>query len=151
MDKLLEILEESAELYKNFLELEYKKYDTVIKNDIDTLDDIVSKEQVFYLQMRGNEQKREKVIGNMGYKDMSLKEIIQANDKADTRNLNDKYEELCKLIIDVKKISSLCKTLIEVRMHRIDKVMKQLGEEENTYSNKQVVGKTKSLILSKRI
>lgn len=151
MDKLLEILEESAELYKNFLELEYKKYDTVIKNDIDTLDDIVSKEQVFYLQMRGNEQKREKVIGDMGYKDMSLKEIIQANDKADTRNLNDKYEELCKLIIDVKKISSLCKTLIEVRMHRIDKVMKQLGEEENTYSNKQVVGKTKSLILSKRI
>ena len=151
MDKLLEILEESAELYKNFLELEYKKYDTVIKNDIDTLDDIVSKEQVFYLQMRGNEQKREKVICDMGYKDMSLKEIIQANNKADTCNLNDKYEDLCKLITDVKKISNLCKTLLEVRMHRIDKVMKQLGEEENTYSNKQVSGKAKSLILSKRI
>lgn len=151
MDKLLEILEESSELYKNFLELEYKKYDTVIKNDIETLDGIVSKEQVFYLKMRGIEQKREKVLCAMGYENKSLKEIIKANYEFDNSKLNDKYEELCRIIADVKKISSLCKTLIEVRMHRIDKVMKQLGEEKNTYSNNQSTNNAKSLMLSKRI
>ncbi|MGD9569214.1 MAG: flagellar protein FlgN [Sedimentibacter sp.] len=150
MDRLLELLGESAELYKNFLELEYKKYDTVIKNDIEVLDDIVSKEQAFYLKMRGIEQQREKIVDAMGYKNKSLKEIIETDTKENLK-LKEKYEELSKVIAEVKKISSLCKTLIEVRMHRIDKTLEQLGEKENTYSNNQTSIKTKSLILSKKI
>ena len=45
MNTLYELLKENAELYKIFLDLEYKKYDAVIKNDIKLLDNIVSKEQ----------------------------------------------------------------------------------------------------------
>jgi len=153
MYRLIELLEESAGLYKKFLELEYKKYDAVIKNDIETLDDIVCKEQAFYLKMRGIEQNREKIIDSMGYKNKSLKEIIEA-DKKDNLELKEIYEELSKLIAEVKKISSLCKSLIEVRMHKIDKALQQLGEKENIeniYSNDKSKVKAKSLILSRKI
>lgn len=152
MNRLIELLEESAELYKGFLELEYKKYDTVIKNDIEALDDIVSKEQAYYLKVRGIEQKREKLLDSMGYKGKTLKEITEVCDEIDSNMLNKEYDELIKIITEVKKISSLCRTLIEVRMHRIDKTMEQLGEKNNTYSNNQSLpGKAKSFILSKKI
>ncbi|WMJ78586.1 MULTISPECIES: flagellar protein FlgN [unclassified Sedimentibacter] len=151
MDVLIKLLEESSNLYKNFLELEYKKYDTVIKNDIETLDDIVSKEQAYYLKIRGIEQKREKLLDSMGYKNMTLKEVIEAADDKKAAMLKEKYEEFAKIIAEVKKISDLCKTIIKVRMHRIDRAIKQLGEKENTYTVQESKNKTKSLLLSKKI
>ncbi len=151
MDVLIELLEESSNLYKNFLELEYKKYDTVIKNDVETLDDIVSKEQAYYLKIRGIDQKREKLLDSMGYKNMTLKEVIEAADDKKTVILKEKYEEFAKIIAEVKKISDLCKTIIKVRMHRIDRAIKQLGENENTYTVQESKNKTKSLLLSKKI
>ena len=151
MEKLIEILEESSDLYKKFLELEYQKYDVVLKNDIETLDDIVSKEQVFYLKMRGLEQKREKLMDSMGMKNKTLKEIIDSADDNKTV-LHEKYNDLNSLISEVKKISSMCKTLIEVRLHRIDNVMAELGEKENTYTRSDVKNSNaKSLLLSKKI
>lgn len=151
MEKLIDILKESADLYKNFLELEYKKYDTIIKNDIDALDDIVSKEQAFYMQMRGLEQKREKLIDSMGMNGKTLKEIIDS-EVSDKDELLGEYEELKGIISEVKKINSLSKTLIEVRLRRIDKAKSQLGETENTYTYKEIKnGNAKSLILSKKI
>lgn len=151
MEKLIDILKESADLYKNFLELEYKKYDTIIKNDIDALDDIVSKEQAFYMQMRGLEQKREKLIDSMGMNGKTLKEIIDS-EVSDKNELLGEYEELKGIISEVKKINSLSKTLIEVRLRRIDKAKSQLGETENTYTYKEIKnGNAKSLILSKKI
>jgi hypothetical protein len=150
MDELIELLKESAEVYKQFLELEYEKYDIVIKNDIETLDDIVSKEQVVFLKMRGLEQKREKLIISMGMSGKTFKEIIDYLDNDE--KLLSEYEKLRSIISEVKKISSLCKTLIEVRLHRLDKAMSQLGESENTYRNKEIKsGSAKSLIISKKI
>lgn len=152
MNSLVELLDKSADLYKSFLELEYKKYDTVIKDDIKALDDIVAKEQVYYLKMRGIEQKRERLVDSMGYKDKTLMEIINAAEGNDKNILIKKHEELSEIVNEVKKISSLCKTLIEVRMHRIDKAMSQLGEKENTYSNVQLKGgKADSLVLFRKI
>jgi len=152
MKTLYELLKESADLYKNFLKLEYNKYDIAIKDDIVALDDIVSKEQAFYLKMRGLEQKREKLIEEMNMKGKSLKEIIELSSEEQRPMLIEAYEELYKLILEVKEISNLCKTVIEVRINRIHKAMSQLGEKENTYSNEEgKYNNSKSLILSKKI
>lgn len=151
MEKLKKLLEESADLYNNFLELEYNKYDAVLKNDIESLDDIVSKEQAFYLKMRGLEQKREKLISSMSMSGKTLKEIIDCS--GDAKNmLNEEYDKLNGIVSEVKKISHMCKTLLEVRLHRIDKAMSQLGEKENTYTNKEIKNNNaKSLMIFKKI
>ena len=148
MDTLYELLKENSELYKIFLDLEYKKYDAVIKNDIKALDDIVSKEQAYYLKIRGIEQKREKLMDSLGMTGKTLKEIIDS-----TRNdiLEDQYEELNNTITELKKINSLLKTLIKVRLNRIDKKMISLGEKENTYSNGKNNSIQKSLLISHKI
>ncbi|WP_326910460.1 flagellar protein FlgN [Sedimentibacter sp. MB31-C6] len=152
MDALYRILQECIELYENFLELEYEKYDVVIKNDIEKLDEIVAKEQVFYMKMRGVEQKREKLIVNMNMKEKTLKEIILLSEEDKKHIMTSLYDKLTKLITDVKKINGLCKTLIEVRLHRIDKVMSEMGENNNTYTNREAKNsKYKSRLISKKI
>lgn len=152
MNNLIELLEENAKVYKSFLELEHKKYDALIKNEINVLDDIVAQEQACYLKMRGLEQKREKLVDTLGCKDMTLKEIIKLAEGEEKNILIKKYEELNAIVNEVKKINSLCKTVIGVRIHRINKAMSQLGESENTYSNLQSKGsKANSLGLSQRI
>lgn len=148
MDTLYELLKENSELYKIFLDLEYKKYDAVIKNDIKALDDIVSKEQAYYLKIRGIEQKREKLMDSLGMTGKTLKEII---DSTGNHILEDQYEELNNTITELKKINSLLKTLIKVRLNRIDKKMISLGEEENTYSNGKNNSIQKSLLISHKI
>lgn len=149
---MIDILKESADLYKSFLELEYEKYDAVIKNDIDALDDIVSKEQVYYMKMRGVDQRREKLVETMGCKGLTLKEIIAADIIKNNDELTEKYNELSEIIQEVKKINSLCKTLIEVRMHKIDDALVQLGEKDKTYSNAENKNNSgKSLMFSKKV
>lgn len=152
MKTLHELLIESAEVYKNFLELEYKKYDTVIKDDIAALDDIVANEQVYYLKIRGLEQKREKLFETIGMKNKTLKQIIELSDEEHRPMLTEAYEELYKLILDTKKISNLCKTVIEVRLRRVHKAMNQMGEKDNTYSIEESKNNnSKSFLLSKKI
>ncbi|HCX61260.1 MAG TPA: hypothetical protein DHU59_02355 [Clostridiales bacterium] len=151
---MIDILKESSDLYKSFLELEYEKYDAVIKNDVDALDDIVSKEQVYYMKMRGVDQKREKLVDAMGCKGMTLKEIIETDKIKNNSELIEKYNEFSEIIQEVKKINSLCKTLIEVRMHKIDDALVQLGERDKTYSNTTTENKNnsgKSLMFSKKV
>lgn len=152
MNTLYTVLNESAQIYREFLELEYKKYDAILKADIETLDDLVSKEQVFYLKIRGLEQKREHIIESLGFEDKTLKEIIEISNSEQKQILLDIYNDLNKLITEVKKINNLSKTLIEVRLHRVDKAMTQLGEKQNTYArNENKSSNVKSLMISKKI
>lgn len=152
MKTLCEILREGAELYGNFLELEYKKYDAVIKDDTALLDEIVAEEQVFHLKMRGLEQRKTRHLEEIGMKNKTLKEIIELSKDESKKLLTESYDELYGLISEVKKISSLCKTVIEVRLRRIDKAMSSLGQNENTYSKEEAKDSgTKSLLLSKKI
>lgn len=151
MNELRDILREMIQLYKPCLDLEYDKHEAAIKNDIETLDRIVSEEQVFYMKMRGLEQKREKLFNSMNLGNRSLSEIIDTmEEKQDEfKKLQD---ELNDILAELKKINSLNKTVIEVQLRRIDKAMKDLGEKENTYtSGKSNDNPPKSLLISRKI
>ncbi|NLJ57599.1 MAG: flagellar protein FlgN [Tissierellia bacterium] len=147
MDVLTSVLKESTDLYRQILDLEYKKYDAVLKNDIELLDKVVAEEQVFYMKMRGLEQKREKHLDSIGMKEKTLKEIIALVDN--NQVLQEQYDEFSSIVKELKKINSLLKTVIEVQLNKIDKAMKDLGERENTYSNEK--DENKGLLISRKI
>ena len=152
MNSLYSMLKKSTQLYSSLLELEHEKYDAVIKADIETLDDIVSKEQAYYMKMRGDEQKREKLLESMGFSGKTLREIIDVSQGEEKVRLNDVFNELNDLLKEVKKINGMCRTLIEVRLRKVDNVLSQLGEKENTYTETEHKnGNIKSLIFSKKI
>ena len=151
MNTLCELLKENNEIYKMLLELEYDKYEAVIKNDVISLDNIVSQEEVYYLQMKGIEHKREKLLNSLGLSGKTLKEIIDAAENEFKTNLQEEFEELNNTIKELKKINELLKTVIEVRLRKINKEMSNLGENKNTYSNDKSKNATEGLLISQKI
>ena len=151
MNNLCELLKENNEIYKMFLELEYDKYEAVIKNDVISLDNIVSQEEVYYLQMKGIEHKREKLLNSLGLSGKTLKEIIDAAENEFKTNLQEEFEELNNTIKELKKINELLKTVIEVRLRKINKEMSNLGENKNTYTNDKSKNATEGLLISQKI
>ena len=151
MNTLCELLKENNEIYKMLLELEYDKYEAVIKNDVISLDNIVSQEEVYYLQMKGIEHKREKLLNSLGLSGKTLKEIIDAAENEFKTNLQEEFEELNNTIKELKKINELLKTIIEVRLRRINKGLSNLGENKNTYTNDKSKNATEGLLISQKI
>ena len=151
MNNLCELLKENNEIYKMFLELEYDKYEAVIKNDVISLDNIVSQEEVYYLQMKGIEKKKEKLLHSLGLSGKTLKEIIDAAENEFKTNLQEEFEELNNTIKELKKINELLKTVIEVRLRKINKEMSNLGENKNTYTNDKSKNATEGLLISQKI
>ena len=151
MNTLCELLKENNEIYKMLLELEYDKYEAVIKNDVISLDNIVSQEEVYYLQMKGIEHKREKLLNSLGLSGKTLKEIIDAAENEFKTNLQEEFEELNNTIKELKKINELLKTVIEVRLRKINKEMSNLGENKNTYTNDKSKNATEGLLISQKI
>ncbi len=130
MKILSELIRENADIYKAFLELEYNKYKAVIEDDLITLDTVVYQEEVFYMKMKGIEQKRQKHIQSLGFKDETLEEIIGNTESEYKIILQEQFDELNSTINELKKINNLLKTVIEVRLRRIDKEVTNLGEKE---------------------
>ena len=151
MDSLYQLLKEYTEIYKMFLELEYDKYEAVIEDDVIALDNIVSQEEVYYLQMKGIEHKREKLLNSLELSGKTLKEIIDVAENESKIKLQEQFEELNNTIKELNKINDLLKTVIEVRLRRINKEMNNLGKKENTYTNDNSKNVTEGLLISHKI
>ncbi|HAS92598.1 MAG TPA: flagellar protein FlgN [Sedimentibacter sp.] len=151
MDSLYQLLKEYTEIYKMFLELEYDKYEAVIEDDVIALDNIVSQEEVYYLQMKGIEHKREKLLNSLELSGKTLKEIIDAAENESKIKLQEQFEELNNKIKELNKINDLLKIVIEVRLRRINNKMNNLGEKENIYTNDKSKNVTEGLLISHKI
>ncbi len=149
MDTLYQLLKEYTKIYKMFLDLEYEKYEAVIKNDLIALDNIVSQEEVYNLQIKGFDHRREKLLNSLGLGGKTLKEIIDAADNDSKADLQEQFEELNNTIQELKKINGLLKTVIEVRLRRLNKKMSTFGE--NTYANEKSKKGTEGLLISQKI
>ncbi|MBP7279057.1 MAG: flagellar export chaperone FlgN [Sedimentibacter sp.] len=151
MDSLYQLLKEYTEIYKMFLELEYDKYEAVIEDDVIALDNIVSQEEVYYLQMKGIEHKRENLLNSLELSGKTLKEIIDAAENESKIKLQEQFEELNNKIKELNKINDLLKIVIEVRLRRINNKMNNLGEKENIYTNDKSKNVTEGLLISHKI
>jgi hypothetical protein len=152
MNALCGILQECVKEYESLLEIEHKKYDAAIKNDIASLNQVIAMEQVFCLKIKGLEQKRLKIMQDMNLKDKTFKETMENAVDDQKLKLEGVYDRLSKVLLDVKKINKHCKVVIDVRLHRLSVIRNRIEEREKIYINREGnKDNLKSLILSKRI
>lgn len=137
-DSLYKILAENLKLYEDFVKIEYEKYASIANDDIKKLDEIIEKEQVNYLKAKVLEQKRIKITEGMGMKDKSMKEIIAACQDGCKSEIQPLYEKLFKTLEEFKKVNGECKTLLEVKLHRIDKLKNKQGEKEDNLKSQMI-------------
>jgi len=152
-DLLSNILKETAEMYEGFIRLEYDKYDAVITDNTARLDEIISIEQAFFLKMRGLEQKRQKITKDMNMQDKTLKQILELAQHEEKAKLKVEHERLLKALNDFKKINSECKSLIEVKLHKINSCIEKKESLGSTYTNNdnKINNGNKNYFISRKI
>lgn len=129
-DNFYSILEQECELYNNFLKIEEHKYETIIKDDVDTLDKIVEKEQVFFLKSKGLENKREQIVKELSLKGNSLLETINylPNDEIDRFKLL--HGKIINVLDKFKLKNSQCQELTQIRLHRVKNILQEMKSKK---------------------
>lgn len=147
-----DLMQQYLVFYKEFLDFETKKLDDVANNRIDIMDEHVKKEEVFLLKSRGLEVKREEFLKNAGLESMSMSEVIKTSPEELKGQLSDDFSELSDIVMDLKEINSRCNSMIELRLHRIEKTLNRIDEnQQSNYNNSAKNDKKKTDFISRKV
>ena len=131
--KLLTFLEEYTLHYREVLTFETFKLELIVSDDIEGLNNSLSKEQALIMKTNSLENKRLELIGRENEK-KTLKEIIADAPFEFQPRLQSKYEDLSKIIFQIKKINDNAQEIVSTRLSVLENIKN--GTPSNTYTKK---------------
>lgn len=153
-DELVLFLEHFLDFYKNFLQMEAEKYEDISHNNLAKLNQYVKDEQAYMLKSKGLELERDKLVAQTGVPKATFRELIPLCDKTVQAHLQEIYDELSNVLLDLKETNTRCNYIAELRLHRVEVNLKKLSnnpELQKIYTQKAHEGAMPLNILSKRI
>lgn len=144
LDELYNVLSQQYELYNNFLDVENRKHDAIIKDDIVELDKVVEEEQVFFLKSRGLESKRLKIAKELNMENMTLMDITRFVNDDEKPRFQDIHKKISMVLRDFKDKNTQCQDLTQIRLHRINMIINKLdstGSYKKQYERDGQTGK----------
>ncbi len=140
LTEFTDVLHRFIELFDRMLPLEQKKLEVVSKKQVTALEDIIKKEQAEILILRGLDQKREKLQEGLGWKDLTFKEILERLPEEQQGQIRPLFDELGGRVTSFRTITESSKTMMEVNLHAINKLM-----EQQTHGTAQTYGEDGSV------
>lgn len=123
MNEFKEIISELTLLFQDLCEIEQEKLEVIQKKRITFLEDCMNQEQAAILRMRGLDIRRETCQERLGWKGDSFRQILDKNDEAGRKELEPMFTELSHFVTQFQNISDSARTLIEINLHQINKMM----------------------------
>ena len=118
LDKLGETLEQLTEV-------EREKTAAVGRGDLDAVDACMKREQVFSLNLRGFDQKREKLLARMGLGGTSLRQLESLSPPEAVLETRRTAEKLRQRYQVFQSASEVARNALECNLHAIEKMQKQ--------------------------
>lgn len=153
-DELLCFFQRYLSFYKEFLQLETEKYNDMAVNNISSLDQHVKNEEVFMMKSRGLELERDKLVARTGKPEATFHDLISLFEHPFQEQINQIYNELSKVLLDLKEMNLRCNYLTELRLHRIQIDLKKLEKRpdlQKLYNVHAREGKAPVNFISKKI
>lgn len=141
--EIAQFLDKYLDFYKEFLQIEQNKFDIISKNNIEDLDSFVVREQALMLQSRGFEVQREQLLKKELDEPITLRELIPLVDESFRGKVEDLFSELSDVLLNLKDVNNRSNSLVELRLHKIDKNIRHLENQKspvNDYNNSAKVG-----------
>ena len=157
LNDLYKVLNEQLDLYKEFLEIENEKYNIILADDIKRLDEIVTEEQVFFLKSRGLDQRREKLLTELGFGGKTLKQLIELVDEEDKDRFRKMHMDIFNVLQNFKDKNNQCQDLVQVRLYRAQTMINKLDESSANSKlyfkdkNSDEIDVSKTKFISKKI
>lgn len=125
LDRLGGILEQLTEL-------EREKTAAVGRNDLDAVDACMKREQVFSLNLRGFDQKREKTLAKLGLTGSTLRQLEQQAPPEIALEAKRTAEKLRQRYQVFQSASEVARNALECNLHAIEKIQKEKDARNET-------------------
>ena len=126
MERLKQVFVEIIQFLDNMIQVEKKKFQAAVNNNIMQIDECVNEEQVLMLKLRGIDKKREALQKELGYERMALKEMMEALPETPAEDLNEVIATLNAKYRAYKECYSQAQKAIELNLHTINKKLDAL-------------------------
>ena len=125
-------LDRLADTIGQLTEVEREKTAAVGRGDLEAVDACMKKEQVFSLNLRGFDQKREKRLAKMGLTGTTLSQVVDhappetiMETKRTVENLRQRYQVF-------QSASDVARTALECNLHEIEKLRRAQEAQNET-------------------
>ena len=127
MEELMKVFSETIQFIDEITEVENKKFQAALKNNIAAVDECMKKEQVLLLKLRGIDKKREAAQKALGYENMTFRQIIEKAPESDKKKLTEIFNSIEQKLKKYKESFSNAHNAIELNLHRINKKLESLN------------------------
>ncbi len=117
---LNDILNALIDFMNNLSILEQSKLDAVLDKNIERLDECMRKQQAQILRLRGLDQKREKIQRELGFQNMTLRQIIYTVNNNSILPM-EQFIALDRATKTFYDLNDTTKKAIELNLHLMDK------------------------------
>lgn len=135
LDDFIDLLEKLILLFDDLTDIEQTKLEAVKSKDMDTLNDCMKEEQVYLLQFRGLDKKRESIQKDLGFENMKFAQIItNIKDRQYKQDFEDLYSALKETMDYYQQIHNNAKSIIEFNLMSIDRAIDILKQQSPSAS-----------------
>lgn len=128
-----QLIQQFIALFDRMIPLEQSKLDAVGQNQIAQLEDIIKKEQAETMALRGLDQKRERLQGELGWKDLTFQEILKQLPEEQRVEMKQLFDDLAGRVKSFQSITESTKTMLEVNLHTINQLIAKQSGGTQTY------------------
>ena len=119
-------LDKLADTLEKLTELEREKTHAVSAGDLEAVDACMKKEQVFSLNLRGLDQKREKLLSQMGLTGSTLSQLESQSPPELLLESRKTAEKLRQRYQVFQSASEVARNALECNLHEIEKLQKEM-------------------------
>lgn len=144
-EKLIGIVNDSAEHYKELLAFENNKLTLIINDDVEEINKLLSKEQA--LIMRGNslEVKRINFLKDEGIPDAKLQDLVTQAPNEYKKSLQSGYDNLQKYVLEVKRINNHSLDIVSDKLSAINEINGQADTYDGSGGKKHTTSSAATL------
>lgn len=116
-------LDQLAETAAQLTEAESAKAQAASAKEHDKMDSFLKKEQALLLKLRGLEQQRVRQTGELGFKDLTFRQILAQADEEEVSVLSPIFTKLERQLADLTEARESADRMIQVRLREFEHVL----------------------------
>ncbi|WP_334104199.1 hypothetical protein [Muricomes intestini] len=138
MNEFQEVIQKLILLFRDLTAIESKMLEAARGEHIGLLENYMTKEQAFIMQLKGLEKEKDKAQAEAGYKRMSFREILEAQGEEERARFLPLFEELSREVQMFQEVHEDLTVIMEVNLRQINKKLDDT--EGHVYSDNKLTG-----------
>ena len=122
-------IEQLTDTIRNIARIEEEKAEAASQGRHDRMDDILKREQVYILKLRGLEQKRLRLADAMGFKGLTFRQILNQATQEQEDRLSPLFTDLDSQVGYLKEVKDTAERMIHVRLREFNQILSAASGE----------------------